>query len=300
MENFLALKSIEKILAEAFPRIEQLCRESDWPLGITTGFKELDELTAGLQPATLTVIGGRPAMGKTALLLTILRHIAFDTSCGVNNTIAFFSLETPNQQLMERMLCLDANISVCRLRSGSLCEAEWKALWKSCNHLNEANLFINDSNVLTTNSIREYLKDLSAAQPVGVIAIDSLQSLVANTPKAKRDDELEEIIHDLKAISIEFNVPVIVTSQLDNSLEERYIKRPLLRDLSTSNHIVNVADLVLLLYREDYYDIETEDQNIAELILAKHRFGPTNTIFLFFQKETGKFRSLSFDKSKNR
>ena len=300
MENVLALKPIEKILTEAFPRIEQLCRESDWPLGITTGFKELDELTAGLQPATLTVIGGRPAMGKTALLLTILRHIAFDTSCGVNNTIAFFSLETPNQQLMERMLCLDANISVCKLRSGSLCETEWKALWKSCNHLNEANLYINDSNVLTTNTIREYLKDLSATQPVGVIAIDSLQALVVNTPKAKRDDELEEITRDLKAISIEFNVPVIVTSQLDSSLEERYIKRPLLRDLGTSNHIVNVADLVLLLYREDYYDIETEDQNIAELILAKHRFGPTNTIFLFFQKETGKFRSLSFDKSKNR
>lgn len=236
-------------------------------------------------------------MGKTALLLTILRHIAFDTSCGVNNTIAFFSLETPNQQLMERMLCLDANISVCRLRSGSLCEIEWKALWKSCNHLNEANLY---SNVLTTNTIRECLKDLSEAQPVGVIAIDSLQSLAATTTKATRDDELEEIIRDLKAISIEFNVPVIVTSQLDRSLEERYSKRPLLSDLGTSNHIVNVADLVLLLYREDYYDIETEDQNIAELILAKHRFSPTNTIFLFFQKETGKFRSLSFDKSKNR
>ena len=118
--------------------------------------------------------------------------------------------------------------------------------------------------------------------------------------KVKIDNELEEIIRDLKAISIEFNVPVIVTSQLDRSLEERYSKRPLLSDLGTSNHIVNVADLVLLLYREDYYDIETEDQNIAELILAKHRFGPTNTIFLFFQKETGKFRSLSFDKSKNR
>ncbi len=228
MENCLALKPIEKILAEAFPRIEQLCRESDWPLGITTGFKELDELTAGLQPATLTVIGARPAMGKTALLLTILRHIAFDTSCGVNNTIAFFSLETPNQQLMERLLCLDANISVCKLRTGELCEAEWKAL------------------------------------------------------------------------SIEFNVPVIVTSQLDRTLEERYNKTPLLSDLGTSNHIVNVADLVLLLYREDYYDFETENQNIAELILAKHRFGPTNTIFLFFQKETGKFRSLSFDKTKNR
>ena len=106
--------------------------------------------------------------------------------------------------------------------------------------------------------------------------------------------------YNLKALSIEFNVPVIVTSQLDRMLEERYSKRPLLSDLGTTNHIVNVADLVLLLYREDYYEFETEKQNIAELILAKHRFGPTNTIFLFFQKETGKFRSLSFDKSKNR
>lgn len=300
MNDFLALKPIKKILAETFPRVGQLRRESDWPLSITTGFQELDELTAGLPPATLTVIGGRPVMGKTALLLTILHHIACDTSYYVNNTIAFFSLETPNQQLTERLLCLDANISLCKLRSGKLCEAEWKALWKSFDHLSEAKLYINDSNVLTTSAIREYLKDLSATQPVGVIAIDSLQSLATTTPKATRTDELEDIIRDLKALSIEFNVPVIVTSKLNRTLEERYSKRPLLSDLGTTNHIVNVADLVLLLYREDYYDYETENKNIAELILAKHRFGPTNTIFLFFQRETGKFRSLSFDKTKNK
>lgn len=300
MNDFLALKPIKKILAETFPRVGQLRRESDWPLSITTGFQELDELTAGLPPATLTVIGGRPVMGKTALLLIILHHIACDTSYYVNNTIAFFSLETPNQQLTERLLCLDANISLCKLRSGKLCEAEWKALWKSFDHLSEAKLYINDSNVLTTSAIREYLKDLSATQPVGVIAIDSLQSLATTTPKATRTDELEDIIRDLKALSIEFNVPVIVTSKLNRSLEERYSKRPLLSDLGTTNHIVNVADLVLLLYREDYYDYETENKNIAELILAKHRFGPTNTIFLFFQRETGKFRSLSFDKTKNK
>jgi replicative DNA helicase len=298
MPTLSSLEHINKVLSKTFPRVEHLCRESDWLQGIKTGFKDLDNLTAGLQPATLTVIGARPGMGKTALLLTILHNMAFNSECSTNKAIAFFSPETPAQLLTERLLCLDANIYIGKLHNGELREAEWKALWKSCERLKSSNLYINDTNLLTTNAIRTQLQILAKSQFIDVIAIDSLQSLVASAPKANRNDELEEIARDLKAISIEFNVPIIVTSQLNRSLEDRHFKEPLLSDVGTSNHIVNVADLVLLLYREDYYSSNTENQNIAELKLAKHRFWPTTTIFLFFQKETGKFRCLSFDKNR--
>ena len=298
MQTLLYLEHIDKILTKTFPRIEQLCCESDYPQGLKTGFKDLDELTAGLQPATLTVIGARPAMGKTALLLTILHNIAFDSECGTNNAIAFFSPDTPAQPLTERLLCLDANVCTNKLHKGDLRETEWKALWKSCERLKSSNLYINDTNILSTSTIRTQLQDLAKSQTIDVIAIDSLQSLNPSCPKTNRNDELEEIARELKAISIEFNAPVIVTTQLDRALEARQYKHPLLSDVGTSDHIVNVSDLVLLLYREDYYFSDTENQNIAELRLAKNRLGPTTTLFLFFQKETGKFRCLSFDKNR--
>lgn len=298
MPNTITLKPLGEIIEKTFTQIETRCRNILDPVGITTGFQDLDELISGLQPSTLTVIGASPAMGKTSIVLSLLDYVAFNDHNAEEKILTFFSMETPKELLTERLLCLDANVNLNNLHTGKLTEKDWESLWKACNRLTSTNIYIDDSYVLTTNDIRERLNILKKRGLIGIVVIDSIQSIAPISRRPKRNDELDEITRDLKAIATEFNVPVLVTSQLNNIIEDRYFKRPRLSDICDSNYIANWADLILLLYREDYYHPDTDNQNVAELIIAKNRYGPTGTIFLFFQKELCKFRCLSFNRKK--
>ena len=297
--NYNKLNSIKDILLKSFPNKRILCNEENSINGLKTGFNKLDKLTFGLQPASLTVIGGRPSMGKTSLLLTMLNNIIHSTDTAQPKTVVLFSLETPAELLTDHLLCIHSNVNIRNFKAGSLTESEWKALWKANTTLQKTNLYIDDSCAITAKEIRERIKNLKATNNIDLVAIDSLQLITASTPKPQREYVLDEIARELKQIAAEFNIPIVVTSQLNRNLEKRSVKRPLLYDLCATNNIANYADLVLLLYREDYYNLTTEYENIAELIVAKNRYGLTDTIYMFYKRKNYTFIPLDLSIKKN-
>jgi len=229
-------------------------------------------------------------MGKTAFTLNMASYI------GLHNlgTVAFFSLEMSKEQLMQRMLCSEGGIDAQRLRTGQLDDDEWTRLVETANRLNSAPIYIDDTAGITVMEMRSKARRLKAEHGLSVIFIDYLQLMQGRASKNSdnRQQEISEISRSLKALARELNVPVIALSQLSRSVESRQVKRPMLSDLRESGSLEQDADIVMFLYREDYYDKDTEAKNITEVIIAKHRNGPVDTIKLFFQKEFTKFRDL--------
>lgn len=280
---------IKNVLMEAYERIETLSTSKGDVTGIPTGYPDLDKMTSGLQRSDLIILAARPAVGKTAFALNVAQNIA--ARAGLN--VAVFSLEMGAPQLVMRMICAEGNIDAGKLRSGYLDEDDWRKLTMAIGTLSKAPVFIDDTPGVTITDIRSKCRRLKAEQgDVGLVLIDYLQLISGRGGGDSRQQEISEISRSLKLLARELNCPVIALSQLSRAVEQRQDKRPMLSDIRESGAIEQDADIVAFLYREDYYDKETEDKNIIEVIIGKQRSGPTGTVKLAFLKEYNKFVSL--------
>lgn len=294
---------VENMLMDAVDRLNKLNENKGKLTGIPTGFKDLDRLTSGLQPADFIIIAARPSMGKTALALNIVQEVALrgHKEKGLNQpyNVAVFSLEMTKEQLFHRMLCAEAQIDSQRLRTGELNAEDWERIWNACDKFSKAKIAIDDTPAISVIEMRSKARKVRSDQGgLDLIVIDYLQLMQGSSKSSNegRQQEVSEISRSLKALARELNVPIIALSQLSRSVESRQIKRPMLSDLRDSGSIEQDADMVCLLYREDYYNPETENQNITELIVAKNRNGPVDTVNLFFHKQFTKFASLARDR----
>lgn len=283
---------VKNIIMEAFDKIEQLYASKGGITGLSTGFKDLDRLTAGLQPSDLILIAARPSMGKTAFVLNIARNVAVRDK----RPVAFFSLEMSKEQLVQRLLCSEAPIDAQRLRIGDLKDDDWKRLVQAAEKLSSAPLYIDDTPGITVAEMRAKARRLKVEHNLGLVVIDYLQLMSGQSGSGRsenRQQEISEISRSLKSLARELSVPVIALSQLSRGVESRQSKKPMLSDLRESGSLEQDADIVAFLYREDYYNPETESKNLAEVIIAKHRNGPVDTIVLNFQKQFTKFSDYS-------
>ena len=282
---------LQEILLDTLEQIDARYNNKGSITGLPTGFTELDHLTAGLQKSDLILVAARPSMGKTAFTLNIAAHVVLRA----REPVAFFSLEMSKEQLVQRLLCSEGRIDSQRLRVGELEEKEWGDLIDTANRLSAAPLYIDDTPGITVMELRSKARRLKAEHGLSLIVIDYLQLMQGRASKSgdNRQQEISEISRSLKALARELNVPVIALSQLSRSVESRQIKRPMLSDLRESGSLEQDADIVMFLYREDYYDPETENKNITEVIIAKHRNGPVDTVDLTFLKQFTKFGNLS-------
>ena len=281
---------INQIVIDTFSKIENLYESKGGLTGLSTGFKDLDKLTAGLQPSDLILVAARPSMGKTAFTLNIASYVALKE----NKPVAFFSLEMSKEQLMQRMLCAEGLVESQRLRVGDLDEQDWQKLIAAADKFSKAPLYIDDTPGISIMELRSKARRLQQEKGLSLVLIDYLQLMQgrANKNGDNRQQEISEISRSLKSLARELNVPVIALAQLSRSVESRQIKKPMLSDLRESGSLEQDADIVMFLYREDYYNAETENKNITDVIVAKHRNGPVDTVQLFFHKEFTKFADL--------
>jgi len=279
---------IKDVLLNTFERIEYLFNNKGSVTGIPSGYPDLDKMTSGFQRSDLIILAARPAVGKTAFALNIAQNIAVRA----RETVAIFSLEMGAEQLVQRMLCAEANIDAGKMRTGMLDEDDWPKLTMAVGTLSEAPIYIDDTPGITVSEIRSKCRRLKTEHGLGLIMIDYLQLIAGKGKGDNRQQEVSEISRTLKLIARELNVTVIALSQLSRSVESRQDKRPMMSDLRESGSIEQDADIVSFLYRDDYYNPETEKKNIIEVIIAKQRSGPTGTVELVFLKNFNKFVSL--------
>lgn len=285
---------ISAVLMESVQNIEKLLENKGGLTGLPSGFNDLDKLTSGLHPSDFIILAARPSMGKTALALNIVQNVALRAHKRVGGqprSVAFFSLEMSKEQLVNRMLCAEANIDSQRLRVGEMNDKDWDALWVACDTMSKANIFIDDTAGITVMDMRSRARRLKAEHGLDLIVVDYLQLMQGSGKRnnsGDRQQEVSEISRSLKALARELDVPVLALSQLSRGVEARQVKRPMLSDLRESGSLEQDADIVAFLYREDYYNPETENKH-TELIIAKHRNGPVDTVNLFFHKQFTKF-----------
>ena len=279
---------IKDVLVEAFDRLEELYNAKGCITGIPTGFADLDNKTSGLHPADLVLIAARPAMGKTAFVLNIAQHVAIHARVPV----AVFSLEMSKEQLVNRMLCSEAMVDSQRVRTGKLEEEDWPKIARVIGPLSEAPIYIDDTPGVSIMDIRAKSRRLKLEKNLGLIVIDYLQLMQGRGKNESRQQEVSEISRSLKILAKELNVPIITLSQLSRAAETRADHRPMLSDLRESGAIEQDADIVMFLYRDDYYNPDTEKKNIAEVILAKHRGGSTGVVELAWLGQYTKFANL--------
>ena len=284
---------IKDVLTEAFDRIDKIHKdkESGALRGVPSGFRDLDGLTAGLQKSDLIIIAGRPSMGKTAFALNIAEHVAIEAKIPVG----VFSLEMSKEQLVDRLLSSQAGVDSWKLRTGNLTDEDFPRIGYAMGVLSEAPLFIDDSAGANVMEIRAKARRLQMEHGLGLVIIDYLQLMEGRARsgnEANRVQEISEISRSLKGLARELNVPVIALSQLSRAVEQRPDKRPQLSDLRESGSIEQDADIVMFLYREDYYDPDTDKKGITEVLIKKHRNGPTGHVELYFTPEQMRFRDL--------
>ncbi|WP_075983346.1 replicative DNA helicase [Bacillus massilinigeriensis] len=288
-KNAGSFHNIKDVLVRTYDNIEIMHNRKGDITGIETGFFELDKMTAGFQRNDLIIVGARPSVGKTAFALNIAQNVA--TKTGEN--VAIFSLEMGAEQLVMRMLCAEGNIDAQRLRTGSLTDEDWGKLTMAMGSLSNAGIFIDDTPGVRVSDIRSKCRRLKQEHGLGMILIDYLQLVLGSGRSGEnRQQEVSEISRSLKALARELEVPVIALSQLSRGVEQRQDKRPMMSDIRESGSIEQDADIVAFLYRDDYYDKESENKNIIEIIIAKQRNGPTGTVQLAFVKEYNKFVNL--------
>src|SRR5690625_2718096 len=289
-QNASAFKPIKDVLIDVYDNIEQLHNAKSDVTGVPTGYRDLDRMTSGFQRNDLIIIAARPSMGKTAFALNIAQNVAINTS----ENVAIFSLEMGADQLVQRMLCAEGNIDSQRLRTGKLEQEDWGKLTMAMGSLSHAGIYIDDSPGIRVSDIRSKCRRLKQEHGLGMIIIDYLQLIQGSVnSQDNRQQEVSEISRSLKGLARELEVPLIALSQLSRGVESRQDKRPMMSDLRESGSIEQDADIVGFLYRDDYYESETENTNI-EIILAKQRNGPTGTVELAFVKEYNKFVDLDF------
>lgn len=288
-KNSGAFQEIKDVLIEVYDNIESLHHQNADLTGVPSGFRDLDRITSGFQQNDLIIIAARPSVGKTAFALNIAQNVAINT----DENVAIFSLEMGADQLVSRMLCAEGNIDAQRLRTGSLEAEDWSKLTMAMGSLSNAGIFIDDSPGIRVNEIRSKCRRLKQEHGLGMIVIDYLQ-LISGSANSRdnRQQEVSEISRSLKGLARELNVPLIALSQLSRGVEQRQDKRPMMSDLRESGSIEQDADIVGFLYRDDYYDAESEKQNIIEIIISKQRNGPVGNVELAFVKEYNKFVDL--------
>lgn len=283
------LVSIESILTESFDRMEELHRNKGALRGVRTGYRDLDNMTAGLQRSDLIVLAARPAMGKT----TLVTNLAYNVATIAKQPVLFFSLEMSKEQLVDRMLADASGVDAWNIRTGNLSDDDFSKLSEAMGELAEAPIFIDDTPGLSVLEMRTKARRANHEQPLGLVIVDYLQLMQGSgRDNGNRVQEVSEISRGLKLIARELNVPVIGLSQLSRSVESRSPQIPQLADLRESGSIEQDADIVMFIYREAYYNPETERENITDLIISKHRNGPTGKIELYFHPERLRFMSL--------
>ncbi len=284
---------IKDILATNFNRLEEISESKSEITGLATGFMDLDRLTSGLQPSDLIIVAARPSMGKTALALNIGTYIA--THTGEKGAVLIFSLEMSKEQLAMRMLTSESRIDSKKMRTGNLQQEDWDKLAMATDKLSIAPLYINDSSNITPYEVITICKQLDKELENGIslVIVDYLQLMQGNKKTNSREQEIAEISRSFKGVAKELNIPVIALSQLNRALENRSDKHPQLSDLRESGSIEQDADIILFIYRDEVYNEDTEKQGIAEIMIAKHRNGPTGVIELVFAGKYTKFASIS-------
>ena len=282
---------IQQVVLNAINNIEKASKLKGSVTGIPTGFMDLDYKTSGMHPSDLVLIAARPSMGKSSLVLNIAEHVALTGG----KSVAFFSLEMSKEQLVQRLLCSEAGIDASRLRIGQLQENEWPNLVSAADKLSSAKIMMDDTPGMTALEMRSKARRWKNENGLDLIIVDYLQLMQGSSKRASdnRQQEMSDISRSLKGLARELNVPVIALSQLSRSVEQRTSKRPMLSDLRESGALEQDADIVCFIYRDDYYNPDTEQKNVAELIVAKHRNGPVGTVQLFFRKDITRFYDLS-------
>lgn len=284
-------KHVKDVLVQTYDNIEQLQSRKGDVTGIPTGFRDLDRITAGFQRNDLIIVAARPSVGKTAFALNVAQSVAIQA----RENVAIFSLEMGAEQLVMRMLCAEGNIDAQVLRTGALTTEDWGKLTMAMGSLSNSGIFIDDTPGVRVNEIRAKCRRLAQEHGLGMILIDYLQLIQGSgKPGENRQQEVSEISRSLKALARELKVPVIALSQLSRGVEQRQDKRPMMSDLRESGSIEQDADIVAFLYRDDYYDKESESKNMIEIIIAKQRNGPTGTVTLAFKKEFNKFINVDW------
>ncbi|HEX7483893.1 MAG TPA: replicative DNA helicase [Candidatus Saccharimonadales bacterium] len=283
------LVSIETILNDSFDRMEELHRNKGALRGVRTGYRDLDNMTAGLQRSDLIILAARPAMGKT----TLVTNLAYNVATVAKQAVLFFSLEMSKEQLVDRMLADASGVDAWNIRTGNLSDEDFSKLSDAMGEMAEAPIFIDDTPGVSVLEMRTKARRIAHEQPIGLIIIDYLQLMQGSGKNdGNRVQEVSEISRGLKLIARELNVPVIALSQLSRSVESRSPQIPQLADLRESGSIEQDADIVMFIYREAYYNPETERENITDLIIAKHRNGPVGKVELYFHPERLRFMSL--------
>jgi replicative DNA helicase len=283
------LVAIETILNDSFDRMEELHRNKGALRGVRTGYRDLDNMTAGLQRSDLIILAARPAMGKT----TLVTNLAYNVATVAKQAVLFFSLEMSKEQLVDRMLADASGVDAWNIRTGNLSDEDFSKLSDAMGEMAEAPIFIDDTPGVSVLEMRTKARRIAHDQPIGLIIIDYLQLMQGSGKNdGNRVQEVSEISRGLKLIARELNVPVIALSQLSRSVESRSPQIPQLADLRESGSIEQDADIVMFIYREAYYNPETERENITDLIIAKHRNGPVGRVELYFHPERLRFMSL--------
>jgi replicative DNA helicase len=282
---------IETLLKESFERITQLYESGAEVTGVPSGFRDLDRITSGFQEGNLVVMAARPSMGKSALGLGVAANLAVRR----NIPVALFTLEMSKSEVTQRLMCSEAKVESQRLRTGKLSADDWPRLTAACDKLAKAPLYVDDTGSITMMEIRSKARRLKSKHAdLGLIIVDYLQLMTSGTTVENRVQEVSQISRSLKVLARDLDVPIVALSQLSRAVEQRHDKRPILSDLRESGSIEQDADIVMFIYRDEYYNAEESDQQgLAEVIVAKHRNGPTDTVKLSFLKRYAKFSDLA-------
>ena len=283
---------VRQIVMNAIDKIEAAARNKGSVTGIPTGFTDLDYRTAGMQPSDLILVAARPSMGKTAFELNLAQYMAFKK----NLTVALFSLEMSKDQLVNRMFSLESNVDAQKLRTGQLNDQEWERLIESAGTIGKSKLIIDDTPGISIAELRSKCRKYKLEHDLSIIMIDYLQLMTGSGRSESRQQEISDISRSLKALARELNVPVVALSQLSRAVEQRPDHRPMLSDLRESGAIEQDADVVMFLYRDDYYNHDSDKKGISEVIIAKQRNGPIGTVELAWLPEYTKFANLEHKK----
>ena len=281
---------IEQLLKESFERITALYEAGVEITGVASGFRDIDRITSGFQPGNLVIIAARPSMGKSALALCM----AANMGVRLNIPVALFTLEMSKAEVTQRLMCSEAKVESQKLRSGKLSPEDWPRLTAACDKLARAPIYVDDTGSITMMEIRSKARRLKARVPnLGLIIVDYLQLMSSGASVENRVQEVSAISRNLKILARDLEVPIVALSQLSRAVEQRSDKRPILSDLRESGAIEQDADIVGFIYRDEYYNEESDQQGLAEVIVAKHRNGPTDTVKLSFLKRYAKFADLA-------
>ena len=288
---------IQQIVTEVLDRIQAASEISGGITGVPTGFIDLDYMTAGFQRSDLILIAARPSMGKTALALNIAEHVAFRD----DNTVAVFSLEMSRDQIVNRLLSLETGIKAEFLRNGNLKDSDWDAVMQGAGVISRSKLIIDDTPSISVSEFRSKCRKYKAEKDLKLVIIDYLQLMTVGRNIESRQNEISEISRSLKAVARELEVPIVALSQLNRGVEQREDKRPMLSDLRDSGAIEQDADVVMFIYRDDYYNHDSPDRGVSEIIIAKQRNGPVGTVKLTWHPQYTSFRNYTkVDNSANK